>query len=200
MSWPFLYVAGERLSRAELTSARLDGDVVEVGDAYIPADAVETRELRAASLRAVIPDALAVTRESAAWVHGAISAAPARHTVQRLSAARVSQVVSARLVYRDQPLPPDGVMRIAGLAVTSPAHTLADLVRAHHAGEPVESCIDALLAWRPGIASDALGVLERSASVHHKRAALARLRALTSSERTSERGDPDQDDVTRYTS
>ena len=66
MSWPFLYFADDRLSTAELASARLDGDVVEVGEAYMPADAVETRELRAASLRPMIPAALAVIRESAA--------------------------------------------------------------------------------------------------------------------------------------
>ena len=54
MSWPFLYFADDRLSTAELASARLDGDVVEVGEAYMPADAVETRELRAASLRPMI--------------------------------------------------------------------------------------------------------------------------------------------------
>ena len=29
--WPFLYFADDRLSTAELASARLDGDVVEVG-------------------------------------------------------------------------------------------------------------------------------------------------------------------------
>lgn len=64
--WPFLYFAGDRLSTAELTAARLDGDVVEIGEAFMPADAVETRELRAASLRSFVRDTLAVTHESAA--------------------------------------------------------------------------------------------------------------------------------------
>ena len=52
MSSPFLYFADERLSPAELSAARLDGHLVELGEAYIPADAVETRGLRAGSLRA----------------------------------------------------------------------------------------------------------------------------------------------------
>ena len=54
MSWPFLYFAGDRLSLAELACARLDGDVVEIGDAYMPADAVET-------MRHVFPSLLGVS-------------------------------------------------------------------------------------------------------------------------------------------
>ena len=42
MASPFLYFADDRLSRAELSAACLDGDLVELGEAYIPADAVET--------------------------------------------------------------------------------------------------------------------------------------------------------------
>ena len=43
MASPFLYFADDRLSAAELSAARLDGHLVELGEAYIPADAVETR-------------------------------------------------------------------------------------------------------------------------------------------------------------
>ena len=47
MASPFLYQIDDRLSLAELTAARLDGHLVELGEAYIPADAVETLGLRA---------------------------------------------------------------------------------------------------------------------------------------------------------
>jgi hypothetical protein len=47
---PFLYFADDRLSSAELTAACLDGHLVSLGDAYMPADAVETRALGAGSL------------------------------------------------------------------------------------------------------------------------------------------------------
>ena len=176
MSWPFVYFAGDRLSGAELASARLDGDVVELGDAFMPADAVETRELRAASLRPLIPECLALTRESAAWVHGALGPAPARHTVQRASAIRPAKVIDARLVYRDQQLEPGGAERISGVWVTTPERTLADLVCAERAA------IAALAAWRPGLSTEALQVLERGTAVHHKRAAMARLRQLAAEE------------------
>src|SRR5688572_32502849 len=101
MASPFLYFADDRLSLAELTAARLDGDVVELGDAYIPADAVETRGLRAGSLTALLGDTLAATHLSAAWVHGALPDPPARHTVQRAVARRRHRLPGRHLVYRD---------------------------------------------------------------------------------------------------
>ena len=83
MASPFLYFADDRLSLAELSAACLDGDLVELGEAYIPADAVETRGLRAGSLRELLGDSLAATHLSAAWIHGALGEPPVRHTVQR---------------------------------------------------------------------------------------------------------------------
>jgi hypothetical protein len=194
MSWPFLYFAGDRLSSAELACARLDGDVVEVGDAYMPADAVETRELRAGSLRERVPPTLAVARESAAWVHGAVPDAPARHTVQRRSPVRLHHVIDPRLSYRDQPLGPEAAVMVGGVWVTTPARTLADLVRALHGGEPVRRHVEALLQWRVGLAQEAMAVLESGSTVHYKRPALAFLRAIIAEEADA------QDEVTRYTS
>ncbi len=194
MPWPFLYFAGDRLSTAELTSARLDGDVVEVGDAYMPADAIETRELRAGSLRERVPETLALVRESAAWVHGAVMDAPIRHSVQRRSTVRLPHVIDARLAYSDQPLSAGDAMTVSGVWITTPARTLADLVRALCAGDRVSSEVEAMIAWRPGLVDDAIAVLERGTTVHFKRPALAFLRAR--------RGDPAaralrQEEITR---
>lgn len=194
MTWPFLYFPGERLSAAELAGARLDGDLVEVGEAFMPADAVETRELRAASLRRHVPPTMALIRESAAWVHGAVSEPPGRHLVQRVSASRVHVPHDPRTIYRDQRIDPEAVVRIGGVWVTTPARTLADLVRAAHGGDPVRGHVEALLIWRPHLAAEALGVLESGRSLHHKRPAIAFLRSLV------EGGRMPQDDVTRYTS
>jgi len=194
MSWPFLYFAGDRLSTAELTCARLDGDVVEVGEAYMPADAVETRELRAASLRERVPETLAATRDTAAWVHGAVPDPPSRHSVQRRSPVRLHHVIDARLSYRDQLMPADAIERIGGVWVTTPERTLADLVRALHAGDAVVDLVEALLAWRSDLAAGALEMLEGGPAMHHKRPALEFLRARAAVPR---RG---QDEVTRYTS
>lgn len=177
MTWPFLYLPGDRLSEAELRAARLDGDVVEVGEAFIPADAVETSDLRAGSLRPLVTEGLVVTHASAAWVHGAIAQPPIRHTVQRISATRLHHVLHTRLRYRDGRMPSAHATRIGGVAVTTVARTLADLVRADlaEAGQPGAE-VHAMAAAFPGAIAQAVALLEESGPVTFKRPALAWLR------------------------
>jgi hypothetical protein len=184
MPSPFLYFAGQRLSEAELVAACLDGHLVAVGDAFIPADAVETPALRAASLRPVLGSALAAVGLTAAWVHGAVAFSPVPHRAQRVSARRLHHIVDRRLEYHDRRLPPDDLQQIGGVWVTTPRRTLADLARrpdARHA-EAVKAflrCglvdVDAVIGW-----------LETAGPLPHKRTALALLRGLR-----------DQPDVTR---
>jgi len=176
MTWPFLYVVGDRLSGAELSAARLDGDVVEVGEGYMPTDAVETRELRAGSLRSVVAPALALTRESAAWVHGAIATPPVRHRVQRCTARRIHHVLDVRLAYRDVALRAQDIEVIAGVAVTTPERTLGDLVRDLCGGLDTAAAVAALLRWRSGLAASTVATMIAGPPLHHKRAAIAYLR------------------------
>ncbi len=193
MTWPFLYIPGDRLSAAELAAARLDGDVVEVGEAFIPADALETRELRAGSLRPLVGAALVVTHGSAAWVHGARPDPPRRHSVQRLSATRLPHVLSARLHYRDGRMPPAHAVRFGGVSVTTVPRTVADLVRADLAtaadvGIDARAMLDAF----PGAAAAAARLLADGGPVSHKRPALAWLRARADAD-----GSGDQPEVAR---
>ena len=185
---PFLYFADERLSRAELTAACLDGDLVALGDAYIPADAVETAALRAGSLAETLGDTLAATHLSAAWVHGGLPLPPSRHTVQRGVPRRLHVRPDRRVVYRDLQVPGEDLQLVGGVLVTTPERTLADLARVgddeHTAAARLLAEIDADAAYQ------AIARLEAGA-LPHKRAALACLRALV-----EER----QDEVTRYTS
>ena len=129
MGSPFLYFIDDRLSLAELMAARLDGDVVVLGDAYIPADAVETRALRAGSLTGLLGDTLAATHLTAAWVHGVLSEPPSPHTVQRAVPRRLHHVPSRHLVYRDLAVDPADLVSIGGIRVTTPVRTLEDLCR-----------------------------------------------------------------------
>jgi hypothetical protein len=170
--WPFLYFAGDRLSGAELTAARLDGDLFEVGEAYMPADAVETRDLRAASLRRVVGDTRAATHASAAWVHGALSEPPLVHSVQRASDRRARLPIDVRVHVRDLVVPPTDLESIGGVLVTTPVRTVVDIARI---GD--DTVLDALLTWRPELLDAALRWLAASGPVHHKRAALSALRA-----------------------
>jgi len=177
MSWPFLFHAGDRLSGAELCAARLDGDVVEIGEAYMPADAVETRELRAGSLRRIAGDQLAMTHESAAWVHGVLDQPPARHSVQRCVDTRINSVIDGRLRYRDPRLPRSDTDYISGVAVTTLTRTVVDLIRDRVIRENGDAAlVQALMSARPELRDAAIAWFEAAGPVQHKRDALRYLR------------------------
>ena len=112
VSAPYLYFTDDRLSHAELSAARLDGDVVEIGEGFMPADAVETPALRALSLRPLARPGLALTHGSAAWVHGVRPEPPTRHHLQRLGDRRTIFIVSARVRFRDGRMPPEHTVEL----------------------------------------------------------------------------------------
>ncbi|GAA3771883.1 hypothetical protein GCM10022240_25000 [Microbacterium kribbense] len=186
MTSPYLYFPGGRLSSAELTAACLDGHLVALGEGYIPADAVETAALRAASLRELLPPGVAATHRSAAWIHGAPAAPPARHRVQRVSARRLHHRIDRRLQFHDTRMPPADVVRIGGVLVTTPIRTLVDLTRTAGPGHRRA----ALLMVQAGIADaeDAIAWLHASPGLPGKRTALPLLQAWASA---------DQPEVTR---
>jgi hypothetical protein len=185
MALPFLYFAGDRLSEPELCAARLDGHLVELGEGYVPADVVETRELRAASLAPLLGDTLAATHATAAWVHGALVPAPGVHHVRRAAARRISAVIDGRVRYRDARIEPADVEVIAGVRISSPGRTLVDLARS---GSPADLAVArALVAAVPASRDDALAWLAAAGPVHDKRAALRVIRELPA----------DQEEVTR---
>ena len=177
MGSPFLYYADDRLSAAELSAACLDGHLVELGDAYIPADAVETAALRAGSLRGTLGDTLAATHLTAAWIHGALHDPPARHTVQRAVSRRIHHVLDQRLVYRDPAVGRDDLVVLGDVRVTSPVRTLADLARV--ADDTHERAARLLSADTDGLAEAALAWLDDHGALPHKRRARELLERLT---------------------
>lgn len=179
MASPFLYFADDRLSLAELTAARLDGDVVELGDAYIPADAVETRALRAGSLTGLLGDTLAATHLTAAWVHGALPEPPAHHTVQRAVARRLHRLPVRHLVYRDLVVDEADLQTIGGVRVTTRARTLADLSRV--ADDTHTRAARLLAEGDPALLGAAIERLDHG-TLPHKRAAIALLRGLAAAQ------------------
>lgn len=188
MASPFLYFADDRLSQAELTAACLDGDLVELGEAYIPADAVETTGLRAGSLSEVLGESLAATHLTAAWIHGALPAPPSRHTVQRAVPRRLHRVPDRRLVYRDLEVDRADLVRLGDVWVTSHTRTLADLSRV---SDPDHTRAARLFAEaHPGSAADAVAWLRSHGKLPYKNAGLTVLTRLLMG----------QEEVTRYTS
>ncbi|MBB2977011.1 hypothetical protein FHX49_002603 [Microbacterium endophyticum] len=172
MASPFLYFADTRLSLAELSAARLDGDVVELGEGFIPADAVETTALRAASLAPLLPPELAASHLSAAWVHGAIVEAPPRHTVVRSVSRRLHFRIGRRFIYRDAFVPEGDLENWAGIKVTTPTRTVVDLLRGGSA--EFAAAATAMILAVPERRTAALGWIEtHNAPFPYKRRAIA---------------------------
>jgi len=175
MGSPHLYFADDRLSAAELAAACLDGHLIALGDAYIPADAVETAALRAGSLLPLLGDSLAASGMSAAWIHGAAPEPPVRHRVQRATSRRLHIVIDRRLDYHDTPIPERDLVRMGGVSVTSPLRTLIDLARADTAAEAAAG--RALLDAGDTTITEALSWLGEAGPLRGKRTALARVQA-----------------------
>ncbi|MDF2992181.1 MAG: SAM-dependent methyltransferase [Microbacterium sp.] len=129
---PFLFFPGERLSLAELTAACLDGDLVGIGGGYMPADAAETRWMRARSLALLAGARWAAVRLTAAWIHGGVLIEPSTHHLQRADTRRARMSHDGRVVCHDTLLDPADIVVIAGVPVAAPERTLADLARLGH--------------------------------------------------------------------
>lgn len=187
MTSPFLYFPGIRLSGAELSAACLDGHLVALGDAYIPADAVETAALRAGSLHPLLGTRLAATHLSAAWVHGALAHPPARHRARRATTRRQRQLVDQRLEISDRLLAAADRVLLGGVWVASSVRTVIDLARED---DPASRGVAAVLL-RDGLVDvdDAVARLREAGPLPHKRRALAFLRCIAD--------DAGQPDVTR---
>ncbi|MGC5169889.1 type IV toxin-antitoxin system AbiEi family antitoxin [Micromonospora sp. DT81.3] len=168
----YLYFADDRFSAAELSAARLDGHLVELGEGYIPADAVETTHLRAASLAVLLGDTLAATHLSAAWVYGALDEVPARHAVQRAVPRRIHQLIDRRFLYRDGYIETDDVTTVGGVLVTAPARTTADLARIVQAEPDSAVALRGMARVFPGVLAEARAWFHAHGPVPGKRGAL----------------------------
>ena len=74
-----LYLPGAPLSLPELTAARIDGLLIEVGDGYMPPDIPEGPAARLASLAPILSPGYAASGPTAAWVHGVGDGPPRCH-------------------------------------------------------------------------------------------------------------------------
>lgn len=174
---PFLFFANERLSMAELTAACLDGCLVALGEGYVPADAVETPWMRARSLAPLLGTRWAAVRTSAAWVHGQLPLEPTCHHAQRVGPARRGIRPTARAHFHDVRLAVSDVVAIAGVHVSTPERTLADLARSAEAAD-----VEIATAWareEPGTAGAALAWLDAHPRFPFGRRAGIILRAAT---------------------
>jgi len=177
---PFLFFPGERLALSELSAACLDGLLVPLGEGFMPADAVETAWMRARSLLPLLGERWAGVRLTAAWVHGGIPTEPTRHHLQRVVTRRTRAHDGTRAVYHDVRLPPADTTSLAGVHLSTPGRTLADLARSDD--EHQRAAAVAWAASDPRARSDARAWLDRHPTFPYGRRGIALL-ATADSER-----------------
>ena len=120
----FLYLPGERLTIPELSAARIDGHLVDLGEGYIPADLIESPSARAAAIAALVPADTAASGPSAAWIHGAGDAPPARHHVRRAVGHRIRATLPPRVILHDTALSRTHIEPVSYTHLTLPTSDL----------------------------------------------------------------------------
>jgi len=113
---------------AELSSARLDGELFCLGEFWCPIDVRDEPETRALAVARLLPRQAIAELHSAAWIYGA-APEPAQHRVCVDTRARAVIASSARLQVRELRRVSDDTRLIGGLGVTTPLRTVIDLAR-----------------------------------------------------------------------
>jgi hypothetical protein len=174
----FLYLPGDRLAVPELSAARIDGHLVDLGEGYIPADLIETPSARAAAIATLVPVDTAASGPSAAWIHGAGDAPPARHHVRRAVSHRIRAALPPRVILHDTPLPRSDFALVGGVPVMTPERTLVDLALGLHRDESLRRWMLLLADAEPSLVPAALHEIDRMIRVPGKRAGRGALERL----------------------
>lgn len=184
-----LYLPGAPLSLPELTAARIDGLLIEVGDGYMPPDIPEGPAARLASLAPILSPGYAASGPTAAWVHGVGDGPPRCHHLQRVAQRRARVRPIRDVVLHDRQLEAGDIEVVSGVPVTTRVRTLVDLIVT--AGDDPESALwmRRLAAASPELVEKVRVIIQERTRMPGKRAALARIAELAAYE-----------DVTRYTS
>lgn len=196
MNPSLFYRPGALLSQQELSAARLDGLLVEVGEGYIPADLPEDAGARTAAVMSVLSAGYAMSGPTAAWVHGIGGEPPLRHHIHRAVDHRPRVEPRRDVVVHEGQVMPSDLIFIGTTPVTTPLRTLTDLVVTANRYEECASWMRSMAAAMPSLVSQVQELLAARTRMPGKRVALATVEELLSA--TVQSG-VDQD-VTRYTS
>jgi hypothetical protein len=169
------------LPEAELRAAGLDGELFALGDGYCPSDVLVGPAERLRSVLQTRSRRLAAEGLTAAWVWGALPFPP---RVLRLCCTLGSRAEGsgAGVEVRELTLRDDELLRLDGLAVTSPLRTLVDIARDPRDLEQGDAALHALL--RRGDVGVSVGVEAALTRLAHgrglpgRRLATARLRRI----------------------
>lgn len=162
------------LPLAELSSARLDGELYPLGEYWCPIDEPEGPPVRARAAGLLVPPRAIAERMTAAWIYG-IRPEPSRHQFCVDLGARTHVPPSPRLQLREVHCGPEDTLSIAGLRVTTPLRTVVDLARTPGPDAPGLVEFLAELLRFGGLPADAAVQQCRRHNLPHKTVALARL-------------------------
>lgn len=189
-----ILLPGELVSASELRAAALDGEVVAIGEGFLPIDAPLTARERAASLApALLDQRVVVADRSAAWVWGWGPATPTVTTCVSI-AARIPSPDRRRLRAREVVIEADDVRRLGSVPVTAPLRTLLDLARHDH-GDDLAALLAAGLHAHGITFAELETALARRPSLSYVRPARARL--LAAARRADDESSANQPLLTR---
>jgi hypothetical protein len=173
-------LTADDLPPAVLRAAVLAGDCYPVGSSWASVAEPDVPALRAAAFGAEVDDPrLVAAGTTAAWIWGALTAAPSPASASAGPGLRVRDVVGG-VVVRELSLRPDDVVPLGGSAVTTPVRTLVDLLRSPGSFAPTtRRATAAMLAMYPDGTADAVRArVLRTPRAPGSRRALARLALL----------------------
>ncbi|HEY8912229.1 type IV toxin-antitoxin system AbiEi family antitoxin [Lacisediminihabitans sp.] len=180
-------LSGLDLPLAELTAARIDGEVYAVDECFSPLDEFEATPHRALALLASFPRRLIAEQHTAAWVLGAQPAPPVVHQFCVSIETRTRPTIAMRISVREVVIDDDDLLDVGGLPVTTPLRTAVDLARcAVDFGERDLRLAAELMRIGGFGVDDCAELLNRRRNLPDKRVALERLVAAAS----LQRGDP----------
>ncbi|WP_083363797.1 hypothetical protein [Microterricola viridarii] len=139
------------LSIAELSAARLDGELYPLAEQYCPVDLPPFPSARAAVLLALRPEHAFAERLSAAWLHGAVEDPPALGQFALPTGVGARPRRSSRLALRQVAISPGELQLLGGCPVTSAARTLVDLLLDDALGDAEALSAASALGARAGL-------------------------------------------------
>ncbi|MGO2746462.1 SAM-dependent methyltransferase [Microbacterium sp.] len=169
---------GALLSQPELSSARLDGLLIEVGDGYMPPDLPEDAAARMMSIRHLLAPDCALSGPTAAWVHGAGDSPPLRHHLVRVSTRRGRLQAPPLVVMHEKRLQSGDIETIAGEQITTKLRTLTDLALGAAYDDETAAWLHRFARVESSLVPRATELLRSRQRLPGKRAALAVLDSL----------------------
>ena len=167
------------LPAAELASMRLDGEVYALGDGWCPIDVLEGPIHRALAARGTRSPRLIAELATAAWVWGALPAAPSTAEFCVDLAARARVRTSGLVRVRELALEEGDCVQLGAAAVTSPLRTAVELARCRNQLSAREENAVVELSRLGGFGLvDCLEFLTRRRKLPDKRRAILRLTEL----------------------